>query len=190
MIRADDEDPRAGIEIRGVIASANASVVVVRIRVDGGYWFDVPRTEPFVMTSAGDHLFEVQIGYVLSGNRRSIPYTPMDTASAKVSCVAGFVTQYELTHELAEIGRRPLVPADAARARDNHVIDPDHPFDPALAAPPDPGRAVLGKPRIPDADPAAGWFPDPSDRHELRYHDGTRWTLFVDDHGVTDADTL
>lgn len=31
------------------------------------------------------------------------------------------------------------------------------------------------------AEPA--WYPDPSGRHELRYHDGARWTEHVSDDG-------
>ncbi len=34
----------------------------------------------------------------------------------------------------------------------------------------------------------AGWFPDPSTRHELRYWDGTVWTSHVSDRGVVVVD--
>lgn len=38
--------------------------------------------------------------------------------------------------------------------------------------------------------PMAGWYPDPSGRHELRYWDGKGWTAHVRDGAVqgTDAD--
>ncbi len=36
--------------------------------------------------------------------------------------------------------------------------------------------------------PAAGWHPDPSERHELRFWDGTNWTEHVSDQGVTATD--
>jgi hypothetical protein len=36
----------------------------------------------------------------------------------------------------------------------------------------------------------AGWHPDPSGRHEMRYFDGTRWTDHVSDQGVVGADPV
>ena len=30
----------------------------------------------------------------------------------------------------------------------------------------------------------SAWKPDPTGRHELRYHDGDRWTDHVSDRGV------
>ncbi|PKQ29949.1 MAG: hypothetical protein CVT60_02780 [Actinobacteria bacterium HGW-Actinobacteria-10] len=38
--------------------------------------------------------------------------------------------------------------------------------------------------------PAAGWLPDPTRRHELRYWDGAQWTEHVSGNGVTGADPL
>lgn len=35
---------------------------------------------------------------------------------------------------------------------------------------------------------SAGWFADPTRRHQLRYWDGTRWTENVSDGGVTSID--
>jgi Protein of unknown function (DUF2510) len=37
---------------------------------------------------------------------------------------------------------------------------------------------------------AAGWFPDASGRHELRYWDGTSWTEHVSDNGAQATDAL
>jgi hypothetical protein len=37
---------------------------------------------------------------------------------------------------------------------------------------------------------AAGWNPDPSGKHELRYWNGTGWTEDVSDSGVTAKDPL
>ena len=37
---------------------------------------------------------------------------------------------------------------------------------------------------------AAGWNPDPSGRHQLRYWNGTAWTDDVSDSGVTTKDPL
>jgi len=36
----------------------------------------------------------------------------------------------------------------------------------------------------------AGWLPDPTQRHELRYWDGASWTAHVSDAGVTGQDPL
>jgi hypothetical protein len=58
----------------------------------------------------------------------------------------------------------PVVPAMAATA------------SPALTAP----SAAPAS-----TSPAAGWHPDPSGRHELRWWDGARWTTTVHDQGVT-----
>jgi hypothetical protein len=38
--------------------------------------------------------------------------------------------------------------------------------------------------------PPPTWAPDPSQRHELRYWDGTRWTEHVSDAGVQAVDVL
>ncbi|HNJ97313.1 MAG TPA: DUF2510 domain-containing protein [Ilumatobacteraceae bacterium] len=35
----------------------------------------------------------------------------------------------------------------------------------------------------------AGWWPDPGRRHQLRYHDGNRWTEHVSDNGYTSTDS-
>jgi peptidoglycan/LPS O-acetylase OafA/YrhL len=35
---------------------------------------------------------------------------------------------------------------------------------------------------------AAGWHPDPSGRHQLRWWDGERWTTNVHDDGVTSTE--
>jgi hypothetical protein len=35
---------------------------------------------------------------------------------------------------------------------------------------------------------STGWLPDPSGRHELRYHDGSWWTVYVLDDGKTSSD--
>lgn len=34
----------------------------------------------------------------------------------------------------------------------------------------------------------ANWYPDPTNRHELRYWDGRAWTAHVSDHGATGQD--
>jgi hypothetical protein len=36
----------------------------------------------------------------------------------------------------------------------------------------------------------AGWLPDPSTRHELRYWDGARWTDHVTDAGAPGMDPI
>jgi hypothetical protein len=36
----------------------------------------------------------------------------------------------------------------------------------------------------------AGWRPDPTGRHELRYWDGALWTMHVSDRGVPDFDLI
>lgn len=36
----------------------------------------------------------------------------------------------------------------------------------------------------------SGWFPDPTRRHEYRYHDGRQWTDQVSDRGVAGFDAL
>jgi hypothetical protein len=45
-------------------------------------------------------------------------------------------------------------------------------------------------PMHPAPAPAAGWFPDPSGRHELRYWSGTIWTEHVADAGQGSIDRL
>lgn len=39
-------------------------------------------------------------------------------------------------------------------------------------------------------DPTAGWHPDPTARHQLRYWDGNAWTHHVSDDGVTGVDPM
>jgi uncharacterized protein YxjI len=36
----------------------------------------------------------------------------------------------------------------------------------------------------------ANWFPDPTNRHQMRYWDGTNWTEHVSDNGITGVDPL
>lgn len=36
----------------------------------------------------------------------------------------------------------------------------------------------------------AGWMQDPTGRHQLRYHDGARWTEHVSDNGATSTDPV
>ena len=45
-------------------------------------------------------------------------------------------------------------------------------------------------PAAPRPLPPAGWFPDPSRRHEHRYWDGRAWTEHVADHGIAGTDSL
>jgi Protein of unknown function (DUF2510) len=48
---------------------------------------------------------------------------------------------------------------------------------------PQPALAPWGQAAVP-----AGWFADPSRRHELRYWDGQRWTEQVADRGTQGVD--
>jgi hypothetical protein len=56
-----------------------------------------------------------------------------------------------------------------------------------------PANAPVGSapppPPPPPAQPA-GWHPDPSKRHELRYFDGARWTEHVSDQGLAAVDPV
>ena len=45
-------------------------------------------------------------------------------------------------------------------------------------------------PTAPAASPAAGWYPDPTGRHQVRYWDAARWTEHVSDDGVAAVDPL
>jgi hypothetical protein len=42
----------------------------------------------------------------------------------------------------------------------------------------------------PQAQPSPGWHPDPYQRHELRYWDGTRWSEHVSNAGTTAVDLV
>lgn len=53
------------------------------------------------------------------------------------------------------------------------------------------GAASVGSSAAdPAAGPAAGWYPDPSSRHEQRYWNGSAWTADVADAGATSSDPL
>ena len=81
--------------------------------------------------------------------------------------------------------RRPAAPAEAGAG----------PFVPTPPAGPGPGEEA---PTVGTAAPAAAapapvtppaaWHPDPTGRHQHRYWDGTRWTDWVADGGVTGRD--
>jgi len=49
-----------------------------------------------------------------------------------------------------------------------------------------PGRAAP----VPPSAAGAGWFGDPTGRHEMRYWDGARWTDAVSSGGVPATDPL
>ncbi len=56
----------------------------------------------------------------------------------------------------------------------------------APTAPGTPGAPVSpGRPAT-----VGGWLPDPSGRHEVRYHDGQNWTEHVSNAGVTGTDPI
>lgn len=38
--------------------------------------------------------------------------------------------------------------------------------------------------------PIPGWYPDPTGRHQLRWHDGTTWGSAVTDNGTQDTDPI
>ena len=44
---------------------------------------------------------------------------------------------------------------------------------------------LAGPPRRP-----AGWYADPAAEHELRYHDGSKWTAHVSDGGTVDTEVV
>ena len=48
-------------------------------------------------------------------------------------------------------------------------------------------RAELNRMTQLQAQPAAGWYADPSGHHEARYWDGDRWTDRIADRGVENA---
>lgn len=83
----------------------------------------------------------------------------------------------------ARLGKKygTLVNMHAASVPSQPDIDLPDPTDadgPPAAPPPPPPAAP------------AGWNPDPSGEHELRYWDGTRWTEHVSDGGVQGIDAL
>lgn len=61
-------------------------------------------------------------------------------------------------------------------------------FAPAPAFPPAPDFGQSGPP--PALLPPAGWYPDPSGRHEQRYWDGKGWTGHVSSGGVRSEEPL
>ena len=66
------------------------------------------------------------------------------------------------------------------------VRAPRTPTDPLLRRLRERGWVVLDAGQA----PVAGWYPDPTGRHELRYWDGTAWTDFVHDGDRSDTDPL
>lgn len=49
-------------------------------------------------------------------------------------------------------------------------------------------RRRIPAPYAPPGDPAPGWHPDPTERFEIRYWDGRRWTGFASTGGVQSID--
>ncbi|HWJ61397.1 MAG TPA: DUF2510 domain-containing protein [Acidimicrobiales bacterium] len=60
------------------------------------------------------------------------------------------------------------------------------PLGPGAAALPAPPSAAAPTPPA----TAGGWHPDPSGRHEQRYHDGQQWTEHVSTAGVAGTDPI
>lgn len=52
------------------------------------------------------------------------------------------------------------------------------------------GRRRTGQYPMQAAPVPAGWFADPTGRHQLRYWDGAAWTAFVADAGIQTEDPL
>lgn len=67
---------------------------------------------------------------------------------------------------------------------------PGYAVPPAPPAPPAPPMPPMAPMTAAPALPAAGWLPDPTERHELRYWDGSQWTEHVSGGGVTGTDPL
>lgn len=70
------------------------------------------------------------------------------------------------------------------------AVVPGYAAPPAPPAPPAPSVPAMPPMTPAPALPAAGWLPDPTQRHELRYWDGARWTENVSGGGVTGIDPL
>jgi hypothetical protein len=67
-----------------------------------------------------------------------------------------------------------------AAATDPPIVIPEEPIV-VGPSPPDDGSGKTA---------AFGWYGDPTDRHELRYFDGRRWSDFVSDADVRSVDPL
>ena len=57
-------------------------------------------------------------------------------------------------------------------------------------APPDPTQHWAAAPPHADQGPPAGWYPDPSGRHEYRFFTGVDWTADVVDNGSHSSEPL
>lgn len=86
------------------------------------------------------------------------------------------------THDfLASIAGRSLW-AGAMKERAERALAPRQPAATPVSTDPPAGVSAA-------ATPAAGWYPDPAARHQLRWFDGA-WTPWVSDAGTTSADPL
>jgi len=86
---------------------------------------------------------------------------------------------FKIAPELsAPVGGRPVLVLP-------RLLGSEHKFDDLLTNPP-PRR----NPSLPTPTPVAGWYPDPTSRHQLRYWDGTMWTPNASDDGQSVNDPL
>ncbi len=81
--------------------------------------------------------------------------------------------------------------ADRSEAKRLDLLPPP----PTSPTPPPPVGASQSSSSSSQSDPPpprtpAGWYPDPSGRHELRYHDGTDWTIHVSTGGTESTDAI
>lgn len=104
----------------------------------------------------------------------------------------------ELRNHLDDDDERPIAAQllEALRSRRDIAESVGREVDELLAGLPDDaapttiGPATTGASDHPGAQPAAGWFPDPTRRHEQRYWDGTEWSEHVVDGGRRSVDPI
>ena len=87
--------------------------------------------------------------------------------------------QIEAESRSAEAAARALM-AEVARAQAAGLSAEELEADEVIPPPPPSGELQL----------PAGWQPDPSGRHELRYWDGSTWSAHVSNSGVVAQDPM
>jgi hypothetical protein len=120
------------------------------------------------------------IAVLIGPGHRSVPVL-RETVSWAPAAATPTLVNPNLPSSAVSSAYQPLLSVQTPTHLADHASRSDHPTS---SQPWDGGLATAAPPQ------AAQWSPDPTGRHQMRYHDGHQWTAHVSTYGVTRVDPL